>query len=57
VERLPVKVGKETMVGKTANALCPIDASGRKVFVKGECDQRYVGEKKDEPYKSLPSKD
>ena len=35
-QRLPVKVGKETMVGKTVNALCPIDASGGKVFVEGE---------------------
>jgi membrane-bound ClpP family serine protease len=29
--------GKETMVGKTVNALCPIDASGAKVFVECEC--------------------
>lgn len=35
-QRLPVKVGKETMVGKTVNGLCPIDASGGKVFVEGE---------------------
>ena len=35
-QRLPVKVGKETMVGETVNALCPIDGSGRKVFVEGE---------------------
>jgi membrane-bound serine protease (ClpP class) len=33
---LPVKVGKETMVGKTVNALCPIDSSGGKVFVEDE---------------------
>jgi membrane-bound serine protease (ClpP class) len=35
-QRLPVKVGKETMVGKTVNALCPIDSSGGKVFVEDE---------------------
>jgi hypothetical protein len=48
-QRLPVKVGKETMVGKTVNALCPIDACGGKVFVEGEyleCDRRYVREKR-----------
>jgi hypothetical protein len=48
-QRLPVKVGKETMVGKTVNALCPIDAGGGKVFVEGEyleCDRRYVREKR-----------
>jgi len=33
-QRLPVKVGKETMVGKTVNALCPIDSSGGKVLVE-----------------------
>jgi membrane-bound ClpP family serine protease len=32
-----VKVGKETMVGKTVNDLCPIDAGDEKVFVEGEC--------------------
>ena len=35
-QRLPVKVGKETMVGKTMNALCPIDSSGGKVFLEDE---------------------
>ena len=35
-QRLPVKVGKETMAGKTVNALCPIDSSGGKVFAKDE---------------------
>ena len=35
-QRLPVKVGKETMVGKTVNALCPIDSSGGKVFVEDD---------------------
>jgi membrane protein implicated in regulation of membrane protease activity len=33
-QHLPVEVGKQTMVGKTANALCPIDSSGGKVFVE-----------------------
>ena len=35
-QRLPVKVGKETMLGKTGNALTTIDASGGKIFVAGE---------------------
>jgi membrane-bound serine protease (ClpP class) len=35
-QRLPAKVGKEAMAGKTMNALTPIDASGGKVFVEGE---------------------
>jgi membrane-bound serine protease (ClpP class) len=35
-QRLSAKVGKETMAGKTMNALTPIDASGGKVFVEGE---------------------
>ncbi|MGA8658648.1 MAG: NfeD family protein [Chthoniobacterales bacterium] len=34
--RLPVKVGLETMLGKTVNALTPIDAKGGKVFIEGE---------------------
>jgi membrane-bound serine protease (ClpP class) len=33
---LPVKAGRETMVGKTAPALAAIDATGGKVFVEGE---------------------
>jgi membrane-bound serine protease (ClpP class) len=33
---LPVRSGKEAMVGKTAPALARIDASGGKVFVEGE---------------------
>ena len=33
-QRLPVKVGKETMVGKTVNTLCPIDSSGGIVLVE-----------------------
>jgi membrane-bound serine protease (ClpP class) len=33
---LPVRVGKETMVGKTAPALVRIDSTGGKVFIEGE---------------------
>jgi membrane-bound serine protease (ClpP class) len=33
---LPVKVGTETMLGKTVTALTPVDARGGKVFVEGE---------------------
>jgi membrane-bound serine protease (ClpP class) len=35
-QRLPVKVGKETMIGKMINALTPIDSTGGKVFIDGE---------------------
>ena len=35
-QSLPVRPGKEAMVGKTAPALAPIDAHGGKVFVEGE---------------------
>ena len=54
-QRLPVKVGKETMVGKTVNALCPIDASGGKILAAGEywsaaCDT-FV--KKGEPVQTI----
>jgi membrane-bound serine protease (ClpP class) len=35
-QRLPVKVGTETMLGKTVNALTPINASAGKVFIEGE---------------------
>jgi membrane-bound serine protease (ClpP class) len=35
-QRLPIKVGKETMIGKIVNALTPIDAAGGKVFLEGE---------------------
>lgn len=35
-QRLPVKVGKETMLGKIVSALTPIDSSDGKVFVEGE---------------------
>jgi membrane-bound serine protease (ClpP class) len=35
-QRLPVKVGTETMLGKTVNALTPIGTTRGKVFVEGE---------------------
>jgi membrane-bound serine protease (ClpP class) len=35
-QRLPVKVGKETMIGKMINALTAIDSTGGKVFIEGE---------------------
>src|SRR3984893_18055133 len=35
-QRLPVKAGAETMVGKTVTALTPIDSHGGRVFVEGE---------------------
>jgi membrane-bound serine protease (ClpP class) len=35
-QRLPAKMGKETMIGKTGNALTAIDASGGKIFFEGE---------------------
>ena len=35
-QRLPVKVGKEVMLGKIGQALTPIDSSGGKIFVVGE---------------------
>lgn len=35
-QRLPVKAGRETMIGKTAAALTAIDAQSGKVFVEGE---------------------
>jgi membrane-bound serine protease (ClpP class) len=33
---LPVRVGRETMIGQTANVIARTDASGGKVFVEGE---------------------
>jgi len=33
---LPIKSGKETMIGKTTNALSRIEAAGGKVFIEGE---------------------
>lgn len=35
-QRLPAKMGKETMIGKTGNALTTIDASGGKISFEGE---------------------
>jgi membrane-bound serine protease (ClpP class) len=35
-QRLPVKVGKETMLGKFVEAITPIDANSGRVFVEGE---------------------
>ncbi|MGZ5508260.1 MAG: NfeD family protein [Limisphaerales bacterium] len=35
-QRLPVRAGRETMLGKTVPALTRIDANGGKVFVEGE---------------------
>jgi len=35
-QRLPVKTGVETMIGKTVTALTPIDSLGGKVFIEGE---------------------
>ena len=35
-QRLPVKVGRETMLGKIVSALTPIDSNDGKVFVEGE---------------------
>ena len=33
---LPIKAGKEMMLGKPVSAFTPIDAAGGKVFVEGE---------------------
>src|SRR5438094_7465270 len=33
---LPVKVGKETLIGKTVTALTPIDSHNGTIFVEGE---------------------
>jgi membrane-bound serine protease (ClpP class) len=35
-QRLPKKVGKETMIGKIVNALTPIDSNAGRIFVEGE---------------------
>ncbi len=35
-QRLPVRVGQETLLGKIVSALTPIDSSDGKVFVEGE---------------------
>jgi membrane-bound serine protease (ClpP class) len=46
-QRLPVKVGKETMLGKHVQVITPIDASGGRVFVEGE----YWAARSDQPIK------
>ena len=33
---LPVKVGKETLIGRTVTALTPIDSRDGRIFVEGE---------------------
>jgi membrane-bound serine protease (ClpP class) len=35
-QRLPVRVGAETMIGKTVAALTPIDLRGGRIFIEGE---------------------
>ncbi|HEY2569563.1 MAG TPA: nodulation protein NfeD [Candidatus Udaeobacter sp.] len=35
-QRLPVKVGKETLIGKTVTTLTPIDSRSGRIFVEGE---------------------
>jgi len=35
-QRLPVKVGAETLIGKTVATLTPIDSHGGRIFVEGE---------------------
>jgi membrane-bound serine protease (ClpP class) len=35
-QRLPVKVGAETLIGRTVTALTPIDSRGGRIFVEGE---------------------
>ena len=35
-QHLPIKVGKETMIGKTGSALTAIDASGGRILFEGE---------------------
>jgi membrane-bound serine protease (ClpP class) len=44
-QRLPIKVGKEIMIGKTVPALTAIDGSSGKVFIEGE----YWNAVSDEP--------
>jgi membrane-bound serine protease (ClpP class) len=46
-QRLPVKVGKETMLGKLVQVITPIDANGGRVFVEGE----YWTARSDQPIK------
>ncbi len=35
-QRLPIKAGAETLIGKTVTALTPIDPRGGRIFVEGE---------------------
>lgn len=35
-QRLPVKVGKETLIGRTVTAVTPIDSRSGRIFVEGE---------------------
>lgn len=35
-QRLPVKVGKETLIGRTVTTLTPIDSRSGRIFVEGE---------------------
>jgi membrane-bound serine protease (ClpP class) len=35
-QRLPVKVGAETLIGKTVTALTPVDSHSGRIFVEGE---------------------
>ena len=35
-QRLPVRVGAETLIGKTVTALTPIDLRGGRIFIEGE---------------------
>ena len=58
-QRLPVKVGKETMLGKIVHALTPIDSNGGRVFVEGEywTARRATPVNKERQSKSSRSKD
>jgi membrane-bound serine protease (ClpP class) len=35
-QQLPVKVGAETLIGKTVTALTPVDSRSGRIFVEGE---------------------
>src|ERR1700741_3630174 len=50
-QRLPVKVGAETLIGKTVRALTPIDSRGGRIFIEGEYWNAVSDKpiKKDEP--------
>ena len=56
-QRLPVKVGKETMVGQIVSALTPIDAAGGKGFFGRrilECNKRHPGGQRTNSFRSAP---